>query len=105
MQNVIYVFSHLYFNPYPHVCKLVGHRLLIIEIIDCRQSKTILKHFIMYPAESQATKLVSTLFMLYSTLPPASALSALARLCPAPARAPVLQLCAGLLAYILLDHV
>ena len=48
---------------------------------------------------------LTMLFILCSTLPPASALSALARLCPAPARAPVLQLCAGLLAYILLDHV
>lgn len=61
MQNVIYVFSHLYFNPYPHVCKLVGHRLLIKEIIDRRQSKTILKYSITYSAESQATKLASIL--------------------------------------------
>ena len=45
------------------------------------------------------------LFTLYSAPPSAYARSAHARLCPAPARAPVLQLCAGLLAYILLDHV
>ena len=61
MQNVIYVFSHLYFNPYPYVCKLVGHRLLIKEIIDRRQSKSILKYSITYSAESQAVKLASTL--------------------------------------------